>query len=82
MIYLTAGFRSEIIYEQPRCIVNIMIPYRYAGFLFANRTTFPKFVTERERGYYSDRDLSKRIPDEIDVNGRVINSIGLLILGA
>lgn len=43
--------------------VNIIIPYRYAGFLFANRTTFPKFVTEREREvlYYSDRDLSWRI---------------------
>lgn len=59
-----------------------MIPYRYAGFLFANHTTFPKFVTERERGYYCDRDLSKRISDEIDVNGRVINLIGLSILGA
>lgn len=35
--------RLEIAHEQ--CTVNIMIPYQYAGFLFANSATFPKFVT-------------------------------------
>lgn len=44
--------------------VNIIIPYRYAGFLFANRITRSKFVIEGEREYYSDRDLSRRIFDE------------------
>lgn len=64
-----------------------MIPYRYAGFLFANRATFPKFVIKREsRRYYSDRfelDQDKFLIgklDEINIDKIVSNLIVLLFL--
>lgn len=78
-------FRLETAYNQSRCTVNIMIPYRYAGFLFANRATFPKFVIGRESRRYNDRFELVEInfwrvnSTKIDIDKIIINWILLLL---